>query len=90
LFKTCYFSDDEEEEDSGNQPAQSGDPVVKSEPGEDGASKPKPSSNSSELHIYSEDELRRFRKKEMMADVELLDGALACIVCQSLQIDILK
>jgi hypothetical protein len=41
-----------------------------------GKRKARESTPSNELHIYSVEELSKFKKREMIADAELLDGAL--------------
>ena len=50
---------------------------VKPEPTEATVPPPKKRARtpSYELHIYSVEELSRFKKKELLADVSLLDGA---------------
>lgn len=52
-------------------------PDVKLDPdqgGEQPKKKAAPRTPSHELHIYSADELAVFKKREMVADAELLDG----------------
>ena len=60
------MSEDQQEED-----------VVKPEPNDEAVPPPKKRARtpSYELHIYSVEELSRFKKKELLADVSLLDGA---------------
>jgi structural maintenance of chromosome 4 len=41
--------------------------------------KARESTPSNELHIYSVEELSKFKKREMIADAELLDGAVQII-----------
>ena len=55
---------------------QEGEKVVKPEPTEATIPPPKKRARtpSYELHIYSVEELSRFKKKELLADVSLLDG----------------
>jgi hypothetical protein len=57
------------------------DPVVKIEEGVDPASNKKTrrghSTSSNELHIYSAVELSRLNQRELLADVQLLDGLFA-------------
>lgn len=50
--------------------------VVKPEPTEDALprTKTRERTQSHELHIYTQEELGRFKKKELVADTELLDG----------------
>ena len=57
--------------------AESVDGEVKHEPGDEEQVKLKKAVNtpSHELHIYSAEELAGFKKREMIADAELLDGA---------------
>lgn len=51
------------------------DAKVKREPGEEEQTKKKVvDTPSHELHIYSAEELAGFKKREMIADAELLDG----------------
>lgn len=56
--------------------AESVDGEVKREAGDEEQAKKKKSANtpSHELHIYSAEELAGFKKREMIADAELLDG----------------
>ena len=55
--------------------AESVDGKVKREPGDEEQIKKKVVNTSShELHIYSAEELAGFKKREMIADAELLDG----------------
>lgn len=68
-----YSSDDDDDEESeGASKAE--------EEGEDGAEKVKqdpdapPKGSAQKLHEYTPDELARFKQKELIADVELLDG----------------
>jgi structural maintenance of chromosome 4 len=49
--------------------------VVKPEPIDPSLPTGKVKTPSYELHIYTEEELSRLKKKEMVADTELLDGA---------------
>lgn len=49
-----------------------GEGPVKKEPG---AKKSRARTPSHELHSYSEQELGTFKKRELLADAELLDGA---------------
>lgn len=41
-----------------------------------GRRKPRQRTPSNELHIYSEAELAQFKRKDMIADAELLDGEI--------------
>ena len=51
------------------------DGKVKREPGDEEQTKKKVADTPShELHIYSAEELAGFKKREMIADAELLDG----------------
>lgn len=70
--------DDEEEEEGeeGEEQIQKESKVkseVKAEPGAN-----KNSKDSTELHIYLEDELKLFKSNQLLADVQLLDGL--CVV----------
>ena len=67
-------SDDEEEEETHEEPEQPIEGEVKPEPGAEPKRKTRQHTPSYELHIYSEDELATFKKREMVADTELLDG----------------
>lgn len=86
---TISEDDEEEEEDGQAKPskeaeetadsemAESADGEVKREAGdeEQQKKKKKPANTPShELHIYSAEELAGFKKREMIADAELLDG----------------
>ena len=62
--------DDEDEENEGAN--EGGD--VKQEPGESRKHRDHEKSPSFELHVYSEEELSKFTKRELIADAELLDG----------------
>ena len=68
-------SEDPEQEEG--EPA--ADDNVKAEPTEEQLPAPRKEKRertpSSELHIYSNEELAQFRKKELLADVALLDGS---------------
>lgn len=54
------------------------DPQVKQEPGDPAAPPPKnpskPRQSSNELQVYSVDQLASFRKRDLVADSEYLDG----------------
>ncbi|ETW86671.1 hypothetical protein HETIRDRAFT_58645 [Heterobasidion irregulare TC 32-1] len=75
---------DEEEDADGNdkegtpEPAQPASNGVKEEPIEHGVGKKKARSHTppNELHIYSAEELGRFRKQELIGDEQLLDEKL--------------
>ena len=76
--------EDEEEDADGNdkegtpEPAQPASNGVKQEPIEHGVGKKKARSHTppNELHIYSAEELGRFRKQELIGDELLLDGII--------------
>ncbi|KAH8094744.1 RecF/RecN/SMC [Cristinia sonorae] len=72
------IDDDDDEEDG--QPAAEGEAGPSGAQGEDGEDRaPKPRHNapsSHELRVYSVDELSRLKKKELIADTELLDEKL--------------
>ncbi|EJC98646.1 uncharacterized protein FOMMEDRAFT_95979, partial [Fomitiporia mediterranea MF3/22] len=57
------------------EPTSEGEKIVKPEPTEETVPPPKKRARtpSFELHIYSVEELSRFKKKELLADVSLLD-----------------
>ena len=59
------------------------EPVVKTEEGDEPASSKKArrghKAPSNELHIYSAAELSRLNQRELLADVQLLDGLLILI-----------
>lgn len=79
--------EDENDEEGGEPPAESPadpDAMVKDEPGNEPAAAPaapekkqkekkKKQTEDLELHTYEEDELKRFKQREMVADAELLD-----------------
>lgn len=77
----ALFSDDDEDEegDDGeprvkNEEGSFDEPQIKSEPG---SSKNKPDQGgnwSNGLYLYKGDELAKFKRKELYADAELLDG----------------
>ncbi len=53
-------------------------PVVKTEEGVEPVKKARqPKTPSNELHIYSAAELSRLNQRELLADVQLLDGVLS-------------
>lgn len=85
LICECSDDDEEEEEEAEAAPAdgEPSKPHVKQEPGEQRVPPPKKTSKprqpSNELHIYSVDELAQFRKRDLVADSEYLDGAL--LIC---------
>ena len=65
--------DDEDEESNSVEPLRDEEGnVVKPEPGEASLSNSKES--PTELHIYTMEELARFKKKELLADVTYLEG----------------
>lgn len=83
-----YSDDDEENEDEQTDQQQanpgsvdgdaepSDEPGVKAEPRDDDETphKRREKTPSDELHMYSVDELKLFRKKDLFADVALLEG----------------
>jgi structural maintenance of chromosome 4 len=90
LILICSDDDDEEESqevppeavaetvDAG-APAPAEEGIVKPEPDAEEQPKKKTSARTSsyELHMYSAEELAGFKKREMIADAELLDGPSA-------------
>ena len=62
--------------------------MVKDEPGNEPAAAPaapekkqkKKQTEDLELHTYEEDELKRFKQREMVADAELLDGGSSFLI----------
>ncbi|KAI0962099.1 hypothetical protein AcV7_001019 [Taiwanofungus camphoratus] len=70
--------DDEDEEEEGKhvEPDGSNDGVVKQEPRDPPKLKARERTPSYELHIYSAEELAAFKKRELIADAELLDEKL--------------
>ena len=66
--------------------------VVKPEPNDEAVPPPKKRARtpSYELHIYSVEELSRFKKKELLADVTLLDGTRYCYVFISMKCRLLR
>lgn len=63
--------------------------MVKDEPGEEPEAAPaapekkqkkKKRTEDLELHTYEEDELKRFKQREMVADAELLDGGSSFLI----------
>lgn len=72
-------SDDEDEGETNDAatevPSAEGDGVrVKEEPTDDVQPKKRAGTPSNELHVYTVEELSKFRKKELLADVTLLEG----------------
>lgn len=65
--------DDEEEEENADP---NGD-AVKEDPDRPRKGKARARTPSDELHVYSVEELSVFRKRELIADAELLDGNIA-------------
>lgn len=76
LRSTSSSDDDDEDEENNDAEAPKDDEgnIVKQEPGE--ASLPKAKTSSTELHIYTVEELARFKKKELLADVTYLEGMI--------------
>jgi hypothetical protein len=79
LTATCSDDDDEEEEEEvADQVAGasgSGEGAVKQEHADSAPpKKARQRTPSTELYIYSADELARFKKRDMLADSEYLDG----------------
>ena len=84
LTQPSPISDDDEEEDDtvGNDgeakaadEAAGDDARVKEEPTDDvPPPKKRARTPSSELHVYTVDELSKFKKRELLADVTLLEG----------------
>lgn len=76
-----YGSDDEDDEDEGAEGEAEGaepkEPQVKQESGNPVLPPPRKArerQSSTELHIYSEPELKRFQRRDLVANAELLDG----------------
>lgn len=74
-----YSSDDEDEEQVEDHPESTADgeePIVKTEEGEEKPTKRKAPRHSAplELKIYETAELAQFNKRNLVADVALLDG----------------
>ena len=69
-----------DEDDEVEQPAEGGEGEAQEDDGEapvkkeSGARKSRARTPSHELHTYTEDELATFKKRELLADTELLDG----------------
>jgi structural maintenance of chromosome 4 len=78
ILTTTRSDDDDEEEEGADQVAGasgSGEAVVKQEHADSAPSKKaRQRTPSNELYIYSADELARFKKRDMLADSEYLDG----------------
>lgn len=78
LTATRSDDDDDDEEEGADQVAGasgSGEGVVKQEHADSApAKKARQRTPSNELYIYSADELARFKKRDMLADSEYLDG----------------
>lgn len=74
-------SDDDDEEEN---EAASKDGEVKREPGEGSNRQEREKTPAFELHVYSEDELSKLSKRELIADAELLDGTLSFRLHKSL------
>jgi structural maintenance of chromosome 4 len=77
-------NDDEENENAAIDPqVQQEEPLpegeVKFEPGEDPPNKKKPKDKppANELYTYGAPELSKFKKRELVADAEYLDGGLS-------------
>jgi len=78
-----YHDSDEDEDDEDEEPEEEREEQVKKESeaksevkAEPGASKKKPK-DANELHIYHEDELMLLKPNQLLADIQLLDGACA-------------
>jgi hypothetical protein len=73
-----FVSDDDDEDDDSSKAGN--DTEVKPEPGHEVAKKGKnrEGTPSYELHIYTVEELQRFKQRDMVADTELLDGETTC------------
>jgi structural maintenance of chromosome 4 len=82
LLRETYSDDDEDEDegaDQGTEASSSGEVAVKQEVKREAAEpghpkKARQHTSSNELYIYSAEELARFKKREMVADSEYLDG----------------
>lgn len=81
--------EDETEEDDEKEgsvaPSEAPSEHIKEDPdaeerGENRRRKSRQRTPSNELHIYSEQELSRFKRKDMIADAELLDGEPSPVV----------
>ena len=75
-----YRDSDDDEDEEDEEPEEEGEEPVKKEgetksevKSEPGASKK--SKDANELHIYHEDELMLLKPNQLLADVQLLDGA---------------
>ncbi|KDQ62973.1 hypothetical protein JAAARDRAFT_362087 [Jaapia argillacea MUCL 33604] len=69
--------DEDEDENSRAQNKSSGGEKVKREPGDGAMDEDAPDQHDPlELHVYTEDELEQFKKRELVADAELLDEKL--------------
>ena len=97
--RTCLslilgYSDDEDEDEEEPEAAaapadgEPSEPQVKQESGEPAAPPPnkpsKPRQPSNELQVYSVDELAQFRKRDLVADSEYLDGKPPDFLCHVL------
>ena len=81
LINACPISDDDEDEEEDEEPKEVADPSpqpVKAEP-KDPSLRQKGRHDPHELHMYTDDELSKLKKQNLMADVELLDGG--SIIC---------
>lgn len=78
ILTTTCSDDDDDEEDGADQvggASGSGEAVVKQEHADSAPpKKTRQRTPSTELYIYSADELARFKKRDMLADSEYLDG----------------
>ncbi|KAI5998259.1 RecF/RecN/SMC [Pisolithus albus] len=75
-LKLAEIDDEEEEDEAEAEGAEPKEPQVKDEHEEQALPPPKKSrqqQSSTELHIYSEDELEQFRRRDLVADSEYLD-----------------
>lgn len=75
ILRSIISDDDEEEETEAAEPTEASEHPVKPDPeGEPSSKRKRERSPSYELHTYSAEELATFKKRELIADAELLDG----------------
>jgi len=78
-----YHDSDDDEEEEEEEPEEAGEEQVKKEGEVKSEVKAEPgvnkkSKDANELHIYHEDELMLLKPNQLLADVQLLDGA--CVI----------
>ena len=83
VVDSLVLSDDEDEEEESAGAESGPSNAVKPEPSDGSTSGGKRKASSNELQLYSAEELSRLKKRELIADAELLDGLLPLSTCHA-------